>query len=400
MARAAGSALALAGVVVVAACGDGGGQPRADARPPDSFDRRAMIEDLAGGVILPTYQAFAARTGELGTAIDAWCVDGGALDAASRAPAQDAWRAAMDEWQRAELSILGPLAMDTRTLRDLVYSWPITAVCAVDQDVAMLHADPDGYDIGSRGINRRGLDALEAILFRTSLDHACPSQAAPAGWNELDAATRAAARCAFGQVARADLARHAATLVTAWQPSGGDYLGQLVRAGESGSAFASPQEAANVISDAMFYLDSDTKDMKLAEPAGLSDKSSCGLGQPCPAELETPLADHGKQAILANLAGFRALMVGGRDGDDGLGFDDFLRGVDAAEVADRMMASLDAADAAVAAIPGGLNQAITAERDAVIAAHAAVKLVTDDLKTQFLTVLGLDIPDNVQTDND
>jgi hypothetical protein len=36
----------------------------------------------------------------------------------------------------------------------------------------------------------------------------------------------------------------------------------------------------------------------------------------------------------------------------------------------------------------------------VVAAHAAVKLFTDDLKSQFLTVLGLDIPDDVAADND
>jgi len=37
---------------------------------------------------------------------------------------------------------------------------------------------------------------------------------------------------------------------------------------------------------------------------------------------------------------------------------------------------------------------------AVVDMHAAVKLFTNDLKSQFLTVLALDIPDDVASDND
>ena len=35
-----------------------------------------------------------------------------------------------------------------------------------------------------------------------------------------------------------------------------------------------------------------------------------------------------------------------------------------------------------------------------VAVHTTTKAVTTDLKTQFLTVLGLDIPDDVAGDND
>jgi hypothetical protein len=36
----------------------------------------------------------------------------------------------------------------------------------------------------------------------------------------------------------------------------------------------------------------------------------------------------------------------------------------------------------------------------VVATHSATKAFTDDLKSQFLTVLGLDVPDDAAADND
>jgi hypothetical protein len=43
---------------------------------------------------------------------------------------------------------------------------------------------------------------------------------------------------------------------------------------------------------------------------------------------------------------------------------------------------------------------VQTDRDLVVQTHAAITLFTDDLKSQFLTVLALDIPDDVAADND
>src|SRR5690606_35860678 len=97
--------------------------------------------------------------------------------------------------------------------------------------------------------NRRGLAALEHLLFTASLDHTCSdSTVATQGWNDLPAADRAAARCAYAELAAADLTAQADALVTAWAPDGGNYI----------DAFVNPDDAQampNVVSDAMFYLE-------------------------------------------------------------------------------------------------------------------------------------------------
>jgi hypothetical protein len=65
-----------------------------------------------------------------------------------------------------------------------------------------------------------------------------------------------------------------------------------------------------------------------------------------------------------------------------------------------MQAGLDDAIAKVEAIPGTLAEAVTASPTAVADAHTAMKGVTDLMKSQFLSILGLEIPDAVAGDND
>lgn len=391
MARTAGSGAAAAVALAIAAACGGGGSATTDARV-DDFDRRAMLANLATNVIAPAYQAFALGAGELESAAAAWCdeVDGDAAREAARV----AWRDAMRAWQHAEVMLVGPAAMDARALRDQVHSWPTTSTCAVDQEVNMVAVDPDAYDISAKTPNRRGLPALEYVLFTESLEHTCPSQIEPTGWDGLAQADRLAARCAYAAAAAADVAATGRAIADGWS----SYATEL-SAGDGSSL--TPQAAANLISDAMFYLDTDTKDMKLGEPAGIVDNSCGAIEEACPAELESPHARHSKENVSANLIAFGRLYHGDQDGPGaGLGFDEFLRALGGVALADQMTASIAAAGEAVVAIPGTLDAAITDDRDAVADAHAAVKTVTDDLKSQFLTILGLDAPDGAAGDND
>jgi predicted lipoprotein len=389
---AAVAVIVVSGVLALGACGGPGG----DDGPTDNFDRRAMLANLGQNVLIPVYELFETRTGELSDAIEGYCAAlGGADEATAQAAAQDAWRLAMDAWEQAEAALIGPAAMDSGALRDRIYSWPLVSSCAVDQDV-MLKRDDPAYDIRTRLTNRRGLDALEYVLFAPSLDHTCPIQSEPIGWDALDDAQRRAARCAFAADAAIDVGEAAAIVTQAWSPSGGDFLGDLSRAGEAGSSFSSAQEAVNVVSDAMFYVDSEVKDMKLGEPAGIVPNRCGTVQEPCPDELELPHATYSKQSVAANLIGLEQVFIGG----DGLGFDDFLIELGAGELAQTMRAELTAARAATDAIPGTLTEALTDDYASIAAAHAAVKLFTDNLKSQFLTVLGLEIPDGAAGDND
>jgi hypothetical protein len=87
-------------------------------------------------------------------------------------------------------------------------------------------------------------------------------------------------------------------------------------------------------------------------------------------------------------------------GGEGLGFDDLLVAEGAEALSATMLGHLDAALVAVEAIPADLSAAVGDGHPSVAAAHAAVRLVTDDLKSDFVTVLNLSLPAQGAADND
>jgi predicted lipoprotein len=376
--------------------GCGGEGTRIPDAPPDAFDRSALLEHVANRLLLPIQSMAAARAGALPGAIDAHC---DALDAGASGTTLDtaraAWADTIDAWQRAEAMLIGPAAMNNKTLRSYIYAWPQIATCEIDRDTASRFADPASYDINTKLIRVRSLTAIEYLLYPPSPDHTCIT--APPGWAALGADVPRA-RCRLAEAIAIDVAAQVAAVELAWRPGGGDYAGELVRAGQSGSSFATAHAAVNVVAGGLFYVDYIVKDMKIAEPAGIADNACGTVGAPCLQELELRFSDRATFAVRTNLATLREAFTGAPA--DGPGFDDFLRALGHGDVADRMTMNLDAAIAAAAQLPDSFVDALTNDREKVVAIHGAVTAFTTDLKSQFLTLLALELPDDVPTDND
>jgi predicted lipoprotein len=379
----------------LAACSAPAAKPDAVA---DGFDRHAMLDHLAHNVLLPMQADFDAKAQLVAPAIDAYCnaLDAGAVGT-TRDDAVAAWARAIDSWQSADAVLIGPAAMTEKDLRYKIYAWPLLAPCGLDRDTAARWTNAASYDVAVQPPNERSLLAIEYLLFTTATTHTCPTE--PVGWSALGA-DLPRARCRLAHAIALDVAAQATALHTAWREDGGDYAGELANAGASGDSIASAQEGVNRMSDGMFYVDRIVKDMKLGEAAGITTNVCNTVQEPCLAEVELRFADRGVQAIRANLAALREVFTGETATVDGPSFDDFLRARDHADVADRMIANLDAAIAKANALPDSYVGALQSSYPSVVATHAAVNLFTDDLKSQFLTVLALDIPDDVAADND
>jgi uncharacterized protein len=387
----------LVSALALMAC-SGGGTGRADAFDT-TFDRNALLANLATNVLLPIQANVEAKAALLPAALDTYC---DALDAGSVGGTLDAargvWRDAVDAWERADELRVGPAEMSNGALRDRIYAWPSLAPCDIDRDVVAHWNDPASYDLSTKLGRQRSLTTIELLLYPPNSDHNCAVE--PTGWTALGA-DLPRARCRLAHTLAVDVAAATAELHTAWRADGGDYAGQLARAGTSESSLPSAHEAVNLVTNSFFYVDRIVKDMKLGEAAGIVLGNVCGtINEPCIREVELRYADRATFAIRINLATLREGITGTTATSDGPGFDDFLDGVGHPELAAGMTADLDAAIAKAAALHDSFLDALANDYATVVATHTAVKQFTNHLKSQFLTVLALDIPDDVASDND
>ena len=379
---------------------NGGNSDNGNTDITNDFTRSSLLTDVTDQVLVPSIDTFHQLTESQTAAITAMCegvVNNATDEAALSEAAQQSWRDAMNQWQQIEVMQIGPLLENDANLRNKIYSWPLVQSCAVDQDVGHFEAGSISgtpYDISKRTSPRRGLDALEYLLFNQNLAHSCSAdRLAPEGWNERSEQERRVARCQFAVEVAKDLENNSQELIDAWQGESG--YAQTLKTADS-SVFDDEQAAINRITDAMFYVDSITKDSKLAAPIGLSS-NSCGNAS-CVDDIESKLSANSINNIKNNLIGLQQLFIAADEANSG--FDDFLTAVEAEELATTMKQDIQAAIDAADSFTGTLEEAVTNDPEKVQALHQAVKTVTDNLKSVFITYLALELPQTSAGDAD
>lgn len=406
------SCVAMAVALSLVGCGEsssstqgdqfGQGQPGPTPTPsPGGFNQALLLQSLTDNVILPTYTEFSDRAEAQTEAIRAYCV--GLSTQASNtdelhAAAQNSWRDAAATWQMAEVMQIGPLLESSSSLRNKIYSWPNVSSCAVDQDVAL--AEQNGYDISSRTVSRRGLDALEYLLFNPNLDHSCTVFGTePQGWNARTEAERKAARCEFAELVATDIVTSSQALLAAWNGDNTNpgYANILKSAGQPDSQISDVHLAVNQVSDAMFYIDTFTKDAKLATPLGLF-ANDCGL-EPCAENVESLFAYNSIQNVIQNIRAFNLMFLGGNSNEN-VGFDDYLADVGDPDTAQQMVDDLIEVTQFAENLQNSLTDLLAQDPDKVEQVHSELKDVTDNLKTDFIQSLSLELPATSAGDND
>jgi uncharacterized protein len=395
------SALCLSWLLCVAVCGCDKLSPAGAAEGDSALlqRRRDLIRDVAERVIFPRYVAFEAAAERLRLATQALAA---APSAEAWADARGAWAAAMDLWQGAEVFLVGPAGMMSQTpdgedMRDELYSWPIVNPCRVDQElVEGAYLDVAQFN-ASEAVNVRGLDALEHLLFDEGVENACAPQSAinaDGSWAAIPPDDLPLRRAQYAHTLSIDLHQRATSLRLRWDISDGKFLDTLRGAGQPGNTtYRSTQEALNALSDALFYVEAEVKDMKLGRPAGVLDCDT----PTCPDALEHAYAKRSRDSVLQNLLAFQEVFA---PAPPAIGFADLLRDVNAAPLADAMTKDLTDAIAMAQALPADLGVMLTQDLQRVLDLHAAVKRLGDNLKTEFISVLDLELPARAEGDND
>ncbi len=355
-----------------------------------------LLTHLVDNVIGAAYDDFHTHADAQNSAVSSYCAALGANNEATlKADAQSTWRAAMNSWQKIEMMQFGPLSRNESELRNAIYSWPLQNSCVVDQDVLKARSD-SGFDVSSRQNQRKGLDALEHLLFVETTSNTCSTGIGVESWSSLSNQEIAAARCHLAELVAADIAISADSVVSTWTAEDST---------ENATYFKTVSDtdlhsAVNKITDAMFYFDTDTKSAKVAVPLGVK-LNNCGDGVVCVENLESRLSANSLDNISNNIQALKMMFTGGEAASD-IGFDDYLTEIGEAGTSTGMIEAINTTISSIDALDMTLEAALNDEdnKPKVEEIHSQMQTVSSLMKTEFMEKLNLELPSTAAGDGD
>lgn len=384
----------------------------ANNQEEDNFDRGALMVNLVDNIIVPNYKAsrdlateFSSDTGVLAE----YCSDIGDVDEQQKLNiAQTAWRDLMDVVQKTELHIIGPAQLNESALQHRVTSYAsgYLATCGLDQAVIQNEQNSD-FSVTNRSLNQRGMGAIEYLLFNDDLSHSCSSQVLTTKtWNEMSESLRKAQRCDLALELARDVATASQSIYQQWTDGDSAYREEFLNEASRGDNF-------QLITDALFYIETYAKSSKLAIPLGLDSKCS---GITCPNLIESPYSKTSLRNIKINTEEFLRLF----NGAVGIGFDDLIVEAGFVDTANRFknqsaqvisrlastntslidqVSSIATSDDETNCTNSMANPEDPSSLDAC-SITGLLKRITDDLKIDFVTIVNVPVPGRVQSDND
>jgi predicted lipoprotein len=310
--------------------------------------KEAILWDVAYGVILPNYRAFADRAGALRRAASAF----------SRAPSpealrevQEAWKAARLAWGVCEAHLIGP--EEDRLLHAKVDTSP-----AAPPEELLAGADPlDAASVEALGAGHKGFLAIEAWIF---------------GEPRLLAGEDERRRQALVALCQ-NLEAVACEIRDAWEPSGGNFVARFTRPGREGSPYPTADAALDDLINRVVQFTEVTKDARLGRPLGVLRS---GTGTPQPEAVEARRSGHSLEDLRADLEGV------------GQVYEKLSRDVAAAspELDESIRFALNKSKEDVAAIPSPLEEAVLKNPDHVLNAFNMIKVLRDRLAVHLVAV--------------
>jgi putative iron-regulated protein len=333
---------------------------------PDG-ERRVALRGATEKVILPTYAELSARSAELASL----------LDGLSSTPA-DADLVAI---RRAYREVRVPL--EESAAFGFGPAVELHAEAGIDQsplDVVKLEAELASDNeltlraVRGLGANKRGLHAIEYLLF-------------PEADAELQAALLAddvggERRRRFASVAAQIVVENAEALRAAWDPEMGGYARRFAEPGKPDSVSANVQAGLDTLLNETVVLSETIANIKLGKPLGSATGGKIDV-----TAQESERAGASLTDIASNLRGIRNIYYGARDDSAEPNFSRLVRAKSpSADLHARE--ALDAAAAAIAAIPEPFTDALNDSPETVSAAFDTLKALKRVLATEVLSSLG------------
>jgi uncharacterized iron-regulated protein len=309
-----------------------------------------VLKDVAEGVILATYVDLDAKAGLLVQAADSLktSTTDANLDAA-----RQAWRAARRPWEQSEAFLFGPV--DTKGIDPGIDSWPVNRV------------DLDGVLAGSASLTKEYIDGLEGTLkgFHTIeyllFGSGNGKKAAEMTARELEYLT-ALVRSFKGSTAQ---------LRTEWEPTGGNFVAELVNAGGEGSSYLSRKDGIQELLTGMVDIADEVANGKINEPFTRKDRT----------REESQFSDNSNADFQDNIRSIRNLYLGTYGSFSGKGISTLVAARNSTLDA-RLLQEIDAAISALGEMTPSFGEAITSNKAKVEAAQTAVRRVKQTLESE------------------
>ncbi len=400
----AGLRPSIMALLIIGSVSCGGDDSSSDNGGGSNFTEHAALITNVANIMDAGFTQTATSTALLQTSINAYCdtvTASGEGDPTARTNAQNTFTAAMNDLQHSLEHVVGP-ALDTTRGTKVLYSWPLTSTCRIDEKQAANDVNVGG------DVTIRGIDAIEYLLYvdtTTKTPNSCATQTTElTAFDALSLAEKQLRRCDYMVNVIADAVSTADTLKEAWNASAPDNYVLTMTSTTNATA------TLNDVTDAMYYLASVVKDNKLDQPMG-GDRTltppSCGQGSPCAVDVESPNAKISLSNLRNNTLAFQKLFFGGDPADkaSNVGFDDWLEAEDGNRiVADKMdadlvelLTSIDALEVSDGTLFDAINNNITAVNTLF---DGPFQSVSRAFRDTVLPTLGLNLPQGSQADMD
>lgn len=384
-----------------ASAGETNVPPSSDLKSGLSVTRAVLLRDIGNGIARKAI-AFGLGVDELRLAANSYCAQ---RSPETKAIAQAAWRKVILAWEEFELFQIGPVAANAKALKIAIYGWPQAAnLCMIDSAAIDALENP-AFALPSAS-NRKGLQAIEYLLYESKLASAC-SRTNPitTRWDALSAEKKEEARCAYLLPVIQELQANAAKLANDWGAVDDNYLTRGIGNPEA------EQAAIQDLFENLFYLDVEFKNQKLAAPAGHEKKYCAKTPAACPDKEELRLSRLSREAMEANIQAFTDLMFGFADtsserhggfaalvrdrGSDSLA----LRSEDYAKTLHKIFGESQASLPALITEQAQENCDLT-QNSMLCKLRSLLKQIAADLKSEYTQILGVKVPVAPAGDND
>lgn len=306
----------------------------------------------SASVILTTYKNLDDRTADLVAALTALET---APSQANLQAARQAWRDARLPWEQSEGFLFGPV--DQQGIDPAMDSWPVNEVDLENVLNSGLALTKDYIDVQEGTV--KGFHTIEFLIF--GLDG--QKEVADFTVREFEY-LRACAQSLHGETTK---------LHTAWVSSGGNFISNLVNAGEAASIYPSQKAALQELVNGMVTIADEVANGKINDPFSQQNVTL----------EESRFSANSKADFADNMRSIRNIYRGSLSGTVVAGLSSLVT-AKSATLDQKISADIEAAITAIEAIPGTFTTAIFEQQAAVQTAQNAVRDLQETLQAELL----------------